>query len=154
MSYVCELQEFSVRPALSIRTRTPIQDLPQVLGAAYGTIMHYLGELGEQPAGAPFTAYYSMDMTDLDLEIGLPVARNLPGRDTIQASELPGGRVATCRYTGPYDTIAAAYEALSAWMAEQGHIPTGVAYENYLNDPADTPPEALQTMIVFPLKQG
>jgi effector-binding domain-containing protein len=37
-------------------------------------------------------------------------------------------------------------------MEENGYQPTGVAYEVYLNDPDETPPEELQTQIAFPLK--
>ena len=74
MSYKCELNEQATQPALSIRTRTPVQDIPQVLGKAYGAIAQYLGELGEQPVGPPFAAYYNMDMQNLDIEIGFPAA--------------------------------------------------------------------------------
>lgn len=152
MSYKCDLQEKSTQSTLAIRTRAAVQDLSQVLGEAYGTVAQYLGELGEYPAGPPFVIYYNEDMQDLDIEIGFPVARELPGRGDIQASELPGGKAATCLYTGPYDDIAEPYEALTQWMEENGHEPTGVCYEMYLNDPQETPPEELQTQIVFPVK--
>jgi effector-binding domain-containing protein len=152
MSYQCELKERSAQPTLAIRTRAAVQDLSRVMGEAYGTIAQYLGELGEYPAGPPFAAYHNMDMQNLDLEIGFPVARELPGRGDIQAGEIAGGNAATCLYTGPYEDIEQPYEALSQWMEENGYQPTGVAYEMYLNDPQETPPEELQTQIVFPLK--
>lgn len=152
MSYQCEVKEQSAQPTLAIRTRAAVQDLGQVLGACYGTIAQYLGELGQHPAGPPFTAYYNEDMQDLDVEIGFPVARELPGRGEIQAGEIPGGQLATCLHTGSYSDIEAAYEALGQWMAENGYEPSGAAYEMYLNDPEDVPPEELQTLIMFPLQ--
>jgi len=152
MSYKCEVREQPAQATLAVRTRTSVQELPQVLGQTYGAIAQYLGELGEQPVGPPFTAYYNMDMQDLDVEIGFPVARELPGRGDIQAGEIPGGKVATCLYTGPYSDIEPAYNALFQWMEENGYEATGVAYEMYLDDPQETPPEELQTQIVFPLK--
>jgi effector-binding domain-containing protein len=129
-----------------------VQELGKALGDAYGAIAQYLGELGECPAGPPFSVYYNQDMQDLDVEIGFPVARELPDRGDIHASQIPGGRMATCLYTGPYTGMAPAYTALSQWMEENGHQPTGVAYEIYLSDPDETPPEELQTQIAFPLK--
>jgi effector-binding domain-containing protein len=153
MSYKCDVKEQATQPTLAIRTRTAVQELGRVLGEAYGTIAQYLGQLGEQPAGPPFAAYYNMDMQDLDVEIGFPVARELPSQGDIQASEIPGGKVATCLYTGPYSDIEPAYNALSRWVEENGYGTTGVAYEVYLSDPQETPPEELQTQIVFPLKQ-
>jgi effector-binding domain-containing protein len=152
MSYPCEVKEQQTQPTLAIRTRTSAQDLPQKLGEAYGAIAQYLGELGEQPAGPPFSAYYNMDMEDLDVEIGFPVTRELPGRGDIQAGEIPGGKMATCLYTGPYSEMEPAYEALSQWMEEHGHEPAGPAYEMYLGDPDETPAAELQTLIAFPLK--
>lgn len=154
MSYECNVIDQPVQPALSIRTRAPVQELPQVMGNAYGAMAQYLGELGEQPAGPPFAAYHNMDMQDLDIEIGFPVSRRLSGRDDIGASEMPGGKAATCLHAGPYDEIGPAYNALSEWMKEHGYKPTGVAYEVYLNDPAQTPPQELLTRILFPLESA
>ena len=111
-----------------------------------------MGELQEQFAGPPFTAYYNMDMQDLDVEIGFPVPKKLPDKGTIKAGEIPAGKVATCLYTGPYNEMEPAYNALHQWTQDNGYKLTGIAYEIYLNDPEQTPPEQLQTQIAFPLK--
>jgi len=153
MAYECDVKEQSSQPTLAIRTRTSVGELSQVLGEAYGSIARYVGELGGQFAGPPYVAYYNDDMEDLDIEIGFPVARELPGRGEIEAGETPSGRVATCVHVGPYSDIEPAYEALAHWVDENGYEPTGVAYEFYLNDPEETPPEELMTEIMFPLKQ-
>ncbi len=151
MPYECEVREQDAQPTLVVRTRTTIKDLPMRMGEAYGKIGQYLGVLNEAPAGPPFAAYYNDDMQDLDVAIGFPVARALEGRDEIQAGEMPTGKIATCVHTGPYSEVGAAYDALSAWTADQGLEPTGVAIEIYLNDPQTTPPEDLQTQIIYPL---
>jgi effector-binding domain-containing protein len=93
-----------------------------------------------------------MDMQDLDVEIGFPVTKPLAGKDDIQASEVPGGKLGYALHTGRYGDIAPAYDALTQFVKEQGYEPTGVSYEFYLNDPEETPQEKLQTQIVFPLK--
>lgn len=152
MEYRCELLDRSSQPTLVIRTRTPVQSLPQVVGQAYGAIMEYAGQLGVQPSGAPFVAYYNMDMEDLDMEIGFPFGQKPPGKGSVLAGEIPGGKAAACLHVGPYDQLGAAYEALHKWMQANGCVPTGVAYEFYLNDPQATPPAELQTQLVFPLK--
>jgi len=121
------------------------------MGRAFGAVAQYLAGLCEPMAGPPFAMYYNMDMQNLDVEMGFPVARSLPGKGEVQASELPAGKVATCLYTGPYSEMPAAYEALTQWMKERGYEPTGIAYEMYLDDPAQTSPQALRTEIAFPL---
>lgn len=152
MAYPCEIKEMPAQATLSIRTRTPVQNLPQIIGEAFGRIWQYMGEIGQPPAGVPFAAYYNMDMQDLDVEVGFPVATVLPGKGDIQPGEIPGGKYATCLYTGPYSGMKPAYDELSKWMEENKCMPTGVVYEMYLNDPDMTPPEKLQTLIAFPLQ--
>ncbi|MFL7868882.1 MAG: GyrI-like domain-containing protein [Anaerolineales bacterium] len=152
MDFHCEIKEQAAQPTLSIRKRTPIDGLPQLLGESYGKIAGYLAELGTQPDGAPFAAYYNMDMQDLDVEIGFPVTEPVPSKGDIQASQIPGGKLAIALHTGPYGEIGPAYDALTQFAKEQGCEPTGVSYEFYLNDPQETSPQDLKTQIIFPLK--
>jgi len=152
MSYQCEVREQGPDATMTVRTRTPVSQLPQVLGQAYGEIAAYLGSLGEQPAGPPFVAYHNMDMQDLDIEIGFPTRKPLPVRGKMQPGALPKGKIATCLHTGPYQDIPAAYDALSRWIDENGYTATGLAIEFYLNDPQTTPPDQLQTQVVLPLR--
>jgi len=152
MSYDCQLIELQVQPTLAVRTRTAVQHLPEAHERAFGAIMQRLGEQREQPAGPPYAAYFNMDMQDLDVELGFPVARELAGKGEVQPSKMPTGKAASCVHTGPYGEIESAYVALLQWMQQNGHQPSGVAYEVYLNDPEQTPPEQLQTRIIFPLE--
>jgi effector-binding domain-containing protein len=153
MTYNCELVDQPAQPTLSIRTTTSIKELPQALGKAYGAIGEYLAELGEQPAGAAYAAYFTFEMESMDIEIGFPVASKLPGKGEIQSEEIPAGKIARCLYTGPYKKIKPAYDALTLYVEEQGYEATGVAYEFYLNDPGEVSPEELLTQIVFRLKE-
>lgn len=152
MSYNCEVKEQMAQPTLSIRTKTSVEKLPQVLGKALSDIAQYLEEVGEEPAGPPYVAYYNMNMKKLDLEIGFPVSKKIVGKGDIKASEIPAGNTARCLYVGPYNKISPAYNALSKWIKDHGYKIKGVSYEIYLNDPNQTPPEELMTEIVFPLK--
>jgi effector-binding domain-containing protein len=152
MTYKCEIFDQHSQATLSIRTTTSVKELPQELGRAYGAIGQYMAQLGEQPAGAPYAAYFTFDMENMDIEIGFPVGNNLPGKGEIQSGEIPAGKIAQCFYTGPYNKIEPAYNALTAYVEEQGQEATGIAYEFYLNDPGEVAPEELLTQIVFRLK--
>lgn len=152
MSFKIELTEEKEQPVLSVRTRTAVAGLPQELEKAYGAIMSYLTEIGEHPSGTPFAAYYNMDMEDLDVEIGFPVAKPLAGRGDIKQSGIPAGKRASCMYKGPYSQVTQAYEAMTKWITEKGYVPTGVCYEFYFNSPMEVPESELLTKIVFPLK--
>ena len=154
MDFNCEIKELPAQPVLSIRAKCAVQELPQLLGVSFGAIAQHLDGMGENLAGAPFVVYYNMDMQDLDMEIGFPVLRTLPGRGEVQAGFTPAGKAASCLHIGPYNEVASAYNDLSAWISTQGVQPTGVAYEFYLNDPQHTPPAELQTLILYPLAEG
>ncbi len=154
MSYKCELRVQVPKATMTVRIRTPVSQLPQVLGKAFGEIAAYIGTLGEQPAGPPFVVYHNMDMQDLDIEIGFPVNKPLPAQGKLQPGALPEGKAATCRYTGPYEEVGTAYEALSKWVDENGYEITGLTIESYLNDPQTTAPDQLQTQIAQPLKSA
>ena len=152
MNYPCSIKDQTAQPFLAIRVRTSIDQMGTVLGQSYGAIMAYLSELNQQPACASFAACYNQDMQDMDVEIGMPTAEILGGRDEIYGSEIPAGRVAECLYTGSYLKMASAYEQLTQFVSEQGEEPTGVAYEIYIDDPSTKPQAEVRTLIVFPLK--
>ena len=152
MSEQFQLIDQTEQPVLSIRTRTPVANLPQEIGKAYQAIAAYLEELGEAPADAPFTAYYNMDMDNLDVEMGFPVSKRLTGKDEIAANVIPAGKQASYMFKGPYEKMEPAYKALTAWVAEKGLEPTGISYEYYYNAPGEVPDEELLTKIVFLLK--
>lgn len=154
MKFHCEFKDQSAQPALAIRIRTSVKDLPRVIGESYEKIMAHLSKMGEYPTGPPFTAYFNMDMDDLDVEIGFPVGKSLPGVNDIQTTEIPAGRAGSCLYTGPYDKMKPAYDELTEWIMAHGFQSTGVAYEFYLNDPDQVSPDELQTQILFPLKEA
>lgn len=152
MSYDCEILEQDAQLVLSIRTKTSVQQRPQLLGESYMKIMQYLGEQGEAPAGAPFAGYFNMDMQNMDVEIGIPISKDLPEKGEIKVGEIPAGKYAVCIYTGPYDKIEPAYTTLTQWVNENGYEASGIAYELYIDDPGVTPPEELKTQIFFLLK--
>ena len=152
MTHKCELIELQSQTTLATRTRTPVQELPVVLGQIYGTIMQYLCEHGEVPGGAPYVAYFNLDMQDLDIEVGIPVSRPLPQKGDVLPGEIPAGKYAACLHVGPYSEVEPAYNALMTWVKDHKYDVTGVAYELYLNDPGEVPPGELQTQILFPLK--
>ncbi len=151
MAYTCTTEKQGKQAVLSIRTRVPAEKLPQKIGESYMTIAKHLETLGEHPSGAPYVAYYNMDMTDLDVEIGMPTALQLPEGQGIDSGQMAEGTYVTTIHTGPYDQLKTAYDHLMAYMESEGFRPSGPAYEIYLNDPGELPPDQLQTKVLFPV---
>jgi effector-binding domain-containing protein len=152
MALDIELVEQETQTVMFIRTRTTFADMPKVIGESYGKIMQYLGEISEQPAGMPYAAYYNLDMQDMDLEMGFPVAKPLPGNGELKPGEIPAGKYVTCLYKGPYSQMEQAYNEVFKWLQENGRELTGVYYEYYYNSPMEVPESELLTKIAIPVK--
>jgi effector-binding domain-containing protein len=146
------LFEHKEMDTLVVRTTARVQDLPMLIGRTYGNLAAYLAELNELIADMPFVAYHNMDMQALDVELGFPVARKLPGKGEIQAGIIPGGPMVSCLFQGPYRELQTVYTEMAKWIQEKGHIPTGVAYECYCNGP-EYPENQLLTKIMMPVQK-
>lgn len=146
------LENRGEQPYMAIRAQVTLHDMPTVLPQILGEVFAWLDHQGVPPAGPPFIRYLVIDMaTQLDIELGVPVAIALPGADRISAGALPAGRYATLVYTGVQNGIAA-NAALLDWGARQGIIwqkwatahgdAWGARIESYLTDPATEPDPA------------
>ncbi|SHJ50246.1 effector-binding domain-containing protein [Dethiosulfatibacter aminovorans DSM 17477] len=152
MSYKCEVVEQEAQKTLAIRTRSSMDELPKAIGMSYKKIYEYISETVPEFDTVPYVGYFNMDLNDLDVEIGVPVDKDFDEREDMKMSEIPAGKYATTLHVGPYSDLKVAYEVLMKWIEGQDLEVTGIGYEYYLNDPQITPPEDLETEILFQLK--
>ena len=151
MSQDFRIEERAPQPALSMRTRTTMAQLPEFFDRAYGAVLGRMAELGETPAGAPFAYYHNLNFDDLDIEAGFPVSRELESNGEVQAITLPGGRYCVGIHQGSYDTLSQTWDALVKYATDQGHTPAGFVIEHYLTNPTEVAPEDNQTLLTLPL---
>ncbi|WP_207002493.1 AraC family transcriptional regulator [Trinickia mobilis] len=80
------------------------------------------------------------------VEIAAPLSR----------AEIAGGEYAVLRHKGPYADMAAAYQWLyGEWLPQSGRQAADApGFEEYLNNPRNTPPSELLTDICVPLRQA
>lgn len=146
-----EILQKAEQPTLFIRTHARVDELPVLIGESMGKLAAYLEGIGELLADVPYVGYHTSDMQNLDVEIGFPVARPLPGTEGIQAGSLPAGNVIFCMYRGAYGELGPVYDEMSRWIEEHQRKAAGVVYEHYYNGP-EFPESELLTMIVMPLE--
>ena len=61
---------------------------------------------------------------------------------------------AAVQHSGPYEELHLAYEALCGWLGEHTEYRIcGPAMDRYLNDPHSTPPDSLETGVLFPVQR-
>lgn len=117
---------------------------------AYPRLFDTLARSGGEPAGPP-GALFPVDYRDDPS----PVTAYLPVRGHTRSgtARLPGGRFAVATFVGPYQELAAGYQALGAWLAGTGLTIGGQVREDYLVGPGDGVPESeYRTEIGWPVR--
>jgi effector-binding domain-containing protein len=137
---------------VSKRVAVTLPEIGPVLGIAFGEVYGHLGAGETGAAGPPFVIYEGMPGTDapFDIEICAPVTRATEPPAGWRVRVLPAGLFASLTHVGPYDTVAAAYDELSAWIPAHDLAVAGPPREVYLSDPA-TPPDRIRTVIEWPV---
>lgn len=105
-----------------------------------------VGVYYDDPAATP--------VDDLRCHAGIIVDEGFEIPEDLEELRLRGGRYAVMAHKGPYATLHKAYDALfQEWLPSSGVVPADLpVYENYLNDPSNTPAPELRTDICLPLK--
>ena len=92
--------------------------LPDALAKARA----YLQKWGAGPKGDPFVRF-----VDGEVEAGYTATTPVGGEGDVEPSDLPAGSAAVV--VAVADEVPAAYEALRAFIAEQGNSPDGDGWE-------------------------
>jgi effector-binding domain-containing protein len=148
MGYEIEVRRLQPQHTAVVRTRCPWDKIAETLGGIFGEVMARIGATGAQATGGVF-GRYDPGMSDVGIEAGFTVAAPITPAGRVEASELPGGDAAVTLHVGDYGSVAAAYEAIEAWMREQGREAAGPAWELYLTPPEEQPQ---RTEVFFPLR--
>jgi effector-binding domain-containing protein len=149
-----ELKEVPVQPVLGMRVKTNLEKVGEDMGNAFQQIMPYMGEAGVFPTGPPFALFYyegEFDPNHIDMEICMPVNHVVESKGDVEGKEDPGGTMASIMHIGPYSGVEPAYNAIDAWVKENGYSYAGPAREVYLNDPSQVEEKDLQTEILMPV---
>ncbi|MDR3270929.1 MAG: GyrI-like domain-containing protein [Peptococcaceae bacterium] len=141
----------SEQKTLSIRTRTTMAGLHDVIVDSYSRITAYLAQLNVWMSDAPFVAYHGMNEAELDVEIGFQVAQDLPGQGDLQPSVIAPGRAVVSMYRGAYSELEPLYEEMAAYIVENRLEAENMVYEYYYNG-SNFPESEYLTKIVMRVK--
>lgn len=139
-----------------IRKQGNYREIPVLLGE----VVHYVMEKGLEFAGPPVYLCHEKDKEEVaaadeagtaDIEVAFPVTGTAEDVGDIRIYEIPGGKMAKTFHKGPYEECESTYDALFAWIVENGMQITGPIREVYVNDPREIPPEEILTEIYAPV---
>ncbi len=84
-----------------------------------------------------------------DVEAQMVVVQDGPG-----VTVKPACTCAAVQHRGSYENLHLAYEALCAWLGEHTEYRMcGPAMDRYFGDPDNTPPDQLETGVLFPVER-
>ena len=143
-----KIDERKAQNYAGIRTKVPSKQFKKLIPASLDELFAWLGKQGVSPAGTPFMRYHVINMEgNMDVEIGVPIAKAMKGDDRVSPGIVPAGSYASLVFSGV--TGYTGNKALVEWAAKNGvkwdrwDDPNGDAfrsrYESFLTDPAVQP---------------
>jgi AraC family transcriptional regulator len=112
-----------------------------------------IAQKGPSAMGPMIGVYYddpdAVALTELRSFAGVVLAENTSVAAPLEVKSLLGGKYAVLEHVGPYPGLHKAYKYLfGEWLATSGEVPRDQPpFEFYVNNPADTAPEDLITLI-------
>jgi effector-binding domain-containing protein len=143
-----EIVDLPERHAAVIGIDGRVDELPRLMGEAFGLTAQAIGESGAVIAGPPFARYHGFGER-IQAEVGFPFSGKLVPSDRVRETTLPGGRLVTTTHVGPYEELAQAWDRAAAWMREHALTTTSAPWECYLTGPDEPGPPI--TEIYWPL---
>jgi DNA-binding transcriptional MerR regulator len=104
------------------------------IGRLYGELFQQLGGLPCGNGGVTVALWHDKEYkeTDVDGEAGVFLPKPIEAGGRVQVYELPSCQVASVIHAGAWERMDEAYNALAAWIGENGYTPCGAARELYL----------------------
>lgn len=130
--------------------------IPEAMGRMYRWVME--GPL--EPAGMPMGVYLtdpaSVPEAEAVWEVWAPVAsgpdESAPDESGVGLKTIPAMTVASAMHKGPYESVGPTYEALCAWVAEEGYEIVGPPMEVYYSDADELTPDEYLTEVRFEVR--
>ena len=151
MTYDIDVIERYEQPAAVVRGHADQAHLAEFVGAAFREVASLVEREDLAVAGAPIGRYRRTGDGEFDIEAGFPVAGAAAPAGNIAIVALPGGLAARTLHVGPYEGLAAAYDAMAVWVYAHGYVPDGQPWEAYLDGP-DVPDP--RTEVYFPVRRA
>ncbi len=144
------LYEQAEQYVLSVRTMINFIDYPKTAEQAYTKIMEYATQNNLLLSDGPFVCYHNADLENLDVEMGFPVPKLIPGNGEIIGHAIPAQKLASGIFLGAYEESDPLMMDIMQWIAEHGYKQQGEIYNYYLND-ENRPASELLTRISIPV---
>jgi len=140
----------------------PQEVIPGLIGAVMQQIFSPANQRGNVNITGPITLLFNggtltktpeeWGIAHLEWEIAVPVVGRISVEPGFDVKSLPGGKMVTVIYTGPYREVSGAYTKAIEFIGSHGLQVNGLCREMYLNNPQEVPEDKLMTEIQIPVR--
>jgi len=137
-----------------------VTDSYEKMATAVTQLAEWMEQKLIKPSGPFFTIFYDtiMDPDDKSIkyEVCVQVDSEIDGEDVIKFREDLDQEMAVVTFSGAYDKINIAYDAVFNWMSANSYLVNGASREVYINSPINNPEigeNELVTEIQFPVRK-
>jgi len=154
-----EVKIVEVKPQMVLGTRK--KGFYKDMGLHIPRMFRFMAENNIECKGAPIFVCHECTLKQVcdtneagtcDMELCVPIDKEIPGKANYMSYELPGGKMAMIVHKGPYEECGPAYQTLLKWIKENDYQVAGLMREVYVNDPREIPPEEIETEIYAPVE--
>ncbi len=151
------LAKTEAAPYLFVSDSAATDQASAKLAAAYGRIKAFIQGNGIKQAAPPIalTRSYDEKTSIWEFDAGIPIGPGTPPAPAdigIQMGQTYAGYSLRATHVGPYTAMQPSYAKLMAYKTAAGLKDAAGAWEQYVSDAANTPPEKLVTQIYWPVK--
>lgn len=122
------------QPAAVIHVTVAKDKIREVMGPGRKELRDTLAAQGIEPTGPWFTHHLTLDPSQWDFEIGLPITAPIKPQGRVKPGELPALTAARTVYHGGYEGLGTAWGELMSWIKAEGHVAASSLWEVYLEE--------------------
>ena len=122
------------QPAAVIHVTVAKDKIREVMGPGLKELRDTLAAQGIEPTGPWFTHHLTLDPSQWDFEIGLPIAAPIKPQGRVKPGGLPALTAARTVYHGGYEGLATGWGELMSWIEAEGHVAASSLWEVYLEE--------------------
>lgn len=148
MPYEVEVRDVAAQTIAAIRCEAQLSQLSEVVPRLCGEVWEYAKAAGLTRPNHLVALYRDGCCVEVGVEVGAPFA----GDERVVCSHLPGGKVATVAYLGPYERLCEPHTAIQRWCGEHGLALAGSCWEIYGH--AEDDPAKQRTDVFYLLGAG
>jgi effector-binding domain-containing protein len=121
---------------------------------AFKNVYAFLDRQGIKPAGPAMTIYTASDDAGFEFQAAVPIAEapKDPPKGDLAVGSSPEGKALKFMHRGSYDSLDAAYDAITHYLDERKLEARDLYIEQYNTDLLNTPEDNLVIEVLVPIK--